>query len=471
VSDGTEAKERPGGLWADIRAGLSGQHRDHTRGRIGRAIVVLAVPMVLEMCMQSLFGVVDVFFVGKLGADAVSVVGITDSLLTLVFAIALGLSMGTTAMVARRIGEGAPERASVAAVQAIAAGTLLSVPVGVLGFVYAGDLLRLMGGDESLVRTGTSFTALMLAGNATIMLLFLINAVFRGAGEPAIAMRALWIANGINIALDPILIFGLGPFPALGLYGAAVATVVGRGIGVVYQLWRLGCGRGRIVVAVPQLRIRPAVMARLLRVSAIGILQFLIGTASFVALVRIVSVFGELALAGYTIAVRVIIFVLLPAWGMGNAAATLVGQNLGAGNPGRAERSVWMTARANMVFLGLIAVLFITLAETLVRPFSSDPEVIGYAADCLRIVSYSYVFWSFGMIAVMAFNGAGDTTTPTWINLFVYWLFQIPLAWLLAVELGFGPNGAFGAIAATQVVLAATGVLLFRRGTWKHRTI
>jgi putative MATE family efflux protein len=310
------------GIWADVRAALVGTHRDHTRGSIGRAIFVLAVPMVLEMCMQSLFGVVDVFFVGKLGPDAVSVVGITDSILTLVFAVALGLSMGTTAMVARRIGEVQPERASIAAVQSIAVGTALSVPIGVAGFVFAPDILRLMGGGPEMVRTGASYTALMLGGNVTVMLLFLINAVFRGAGEPAIAMRALWIANLINIVLDPILIFGWGPIPAMGLFGAAVATTLGRGIGVGYQLWRLGSGRGRIVVQRPQLEIHPAIMARLLRVSAIGIVQFLVGTASYVGLTRIVAVFGDVALAGYTIAVRVIIFVLLPSWARTSAPAT-----------------------------------------------------------------------------------------------------------------------------------------------------
>ena len=395
----------------------------------------------------------------------------TDSMLTLVFAVCIGLSMGSTAMVARRVGEGSPERASVAAVQAIALGTALSLPIGLIGVLFAGDFLGWMGASSELVRSGSSFTAIILGGNVTVMLLFLINAVFRGAGEPVLAMRALWIANIINMLLDPVLIFGWGPIPAMGLEGAAIATTVGRGLGVVYQLVRLGGGRGRIAVARTQLRLAPAVMLRLLRVSAMGILQFLISTASFLGMVRIVAHFGDAALAGYTIAVRVIVFVLLPAWGLGNAAATLVGQNLGAGSPQRAERAVWITAGVNMVFLGLVAVGFVAFARSLVAPFSSEPDVLDFAADCLRIVSLSYVFWAFGMVTVMAFNGAGDTTTPTWINFFVFWVLQIPLAYALAIPLGLGPRGVFGAIAVAQVVLAVIGVAMFRRGRWKTRTI
>lgn len=465
-----EGSARPG-LWGDVRASVVGIPRDYTRESIGRAILLLAIPMVLEMCMQSLFGVVDVFFVGKLGAGAVAVVGMTDSMLTLVFAVAIGLSMGTTAMVARRIGEGRPRRASVAAVQAIALGTLVSVPIGLAGVVFAGDFLRWMGAAPELVSEGSTFTAIILGGNVTVMLLFLINAVFRGAGEPALAMRALWIANIVNMLLDPLLIFGWGPIPAMGLEGAAVATTVGRGLGVVYQLVRLGGGRGRIAVGLDQLRVEAAVMLRLMRVSAIGVLQFLISTASFLGMVRIVAVFGDAALAGYTIAVRVIVFVLLPAWGLGNAAATLVGQNLGARSPQRAERAVWITAFVNMVFLGVVAVVFVAFARTLVAPFSSEPDVVAFAADCLRIVSFSYVFWAFGMVTVMAFNGAGDTTTPTWINFFVFWVLQIPLAYALAIPFGMGPSGVFGAIAMAQAVLAVAGVTIFRLGRWKQRTI
>ena len=374
-------------------------------------------------------------------------------------------------MVARRVGEGDKAAAAVAAVQVIAVGFVLSIPIAVLGVVFAPESLRLMGASVDLSLEGAGFTAIILGGNVTVMLLFLINAVFRGAGDPAVAMRALWIANLINIGLDPLLIFGLGPFPELGLEGAAIATTLGRGIGVAYQLWKLGNGSGHIVVGWADVRLVPDVMLRLLRVSGIGILQYLISTASFLGLVRILALFGDVALAGYTIAVRIIIFVLLPAWGMGNAGATLVGQNLGAGDPERAEKSVWFTARCNTVFLGLGAIVLVFFARPLVAIFVPQQDVVAIAAECLRIFSYSYVFWGFGVIAVLAFNGAGDTTTPTWINFWVYWVVQIPLAYWLAVVQDQGPTGVFWAICVSQVLLAVVGVTAFRRGTWKTREI
>jgi putative MATE family efflux protein len=454
-----------------VRASIGGAHNDYTRAGLGRAILLLSIPMVLEMSMQSLFGVVDVFFVGKLGAGAVAVVGMTDSLLTLIFAVAIGLSMGTTAMVARRVGEGDRHAAAVAAVQAIGLGVLISLPLGALGWLASRPLLRLMGAAPELIDGGSTFTSIILGANLVVMLLFLINAIFRGAGEPAFSMRALWIANGINMLLDPLLIFGWGPVPALGLTGAALATTTGRAAGVVYQLYRLGGGRGRVTLRLADLRPAPAVLARLLRVSAIGVLQFLISTASYLGLIRIVATFGEAALAGYTIAVRVIVFVLLPAWGVGNAAATLVGQNLGAGDPRRAERAVWITGFVNMIFLGLVAVGFVFLAEPMIRVFSGDDTVVGHAVTCLRVVSASYVFWAYGMVMMMAFNGAGDTTTPTWINLLVFWLLQIPLAYGLAVPGGYGPRGVFVAIAVAQTALALVSIAVFRRGGWKDRRI
>ncbi|MDH3744417.1 MAG: MATE family efflux transporter [Acidobacteriota bacterium] len=459
------------GFWAAVRDSIRGVRMDYTSVPIGRAILLLAVPMVLEMSMQSLFSVVDVYFVGKLGSDAVAVVGISDSLLTLVFAIAIGLSMGTTAMVARRIGEQDPDAASVAAQQAIALGIAVAVPLGILGILFSERLLLWMGMVPATAEYGSAFTAILLGGNATVMLLFLINAVFRGAGDPAIAMRALWIANGLNILLDPILIFGWGPIPALGLEGAAIATTVGRGIGVLYQFRMLGRPQSHVRVDWRRIRVVQAIMARLARVSGIGILQYLVGTASFLGLVRIVALFGADALAGYTIAVRVIIFVLLPAWGMGNAAATLVRQNLGAGDTARAEKSVWLTALCNSLFLGGVAVILVFFARPLVGFFSNDPAVTRIATESLRIISYSYVFWGYGMITVLAFNGAGDTTTPTWINFFVYWVVQLPLAYFLSVPLGWGPQGAFVAVAVSQATLAVVGVLAFRRGTWKTRDI
>jgi len=459
------------GFWRDVRASISGAQIDYTRATLSRAILLLSIPMVLEMSMQSLFGVVDVFFVGKLGAEAVAVVGMTDSLLTLVFAVAIGLSMGTTAMVARRVGEGDRRSAALAAVQAIGLGVGISIPLGAVGLLYSADLLALMGASRELIAGGSTFTAIILGSNLVVMMLFLINAVFRGAGEPAISMRALWIANIINMLLDPLLIFGWGPIPALGLTGAAVATTTGRGIGVAYQFYRLSGGRGRIAIVADELRIDRAVLARLIRVSAIGVLQFLISTASFLGLIRIVAIFGEAALAGYTIAVRVIVFVLLPAWGVGNAAATLVGQNLGAGDTRRAERAVWITGWINMVFLALVALGFLVAAEQVVRVFSDDEIVVAYATDCLLIVSASYVFWAYGMVLMMAFNGAGDTTTPTWINLLVFWVLQIPLAYGLALPLGMGPRGVFIAIAAAQTALALVSLVVFRQGRWKSRVI
>ncbi|MDX1503598.1 MAG: MATE family efflux transporter [Thermoanaerobaculia bacterium] len=458
-------------IWADIRAGIVGEPRDYTAGSIGRAILVLAVPMVLEMSMQSVFAVVDVFFVGKLGSDAVAVVGIADSLLALVFSVAIGLSMGTAAMVARRIGEGDEKAAAHASMQSIWLGLAVSVPIAIVGVVYASDLMRLLGASPELAVYGRGFTAIILGTNATVLLLFLINASFRGAGDPAIAMRALWLANLINIALDPILIFGWGPIPAMGLEGAAVATAVGRGLGVLYQIWRLTNGRGRIHIDWSRARVSLSVMGRLARVSGIGILQYLVSTASFLAMMRILAEFGDRALAAYTIAVRLIIFILLPAWGLGNAAATLVGQNLGAGKPDRAERSVWLTAFANAGFLLAVAVVFVLVPEWLAGLFSPEPPVLEMAAACLRIFSYSYVFWGFGMITVMAFNGAGDTTTPTWIHFLVYWVAQIPLAYWLALVLDHGPEGVFAAIAICQGLLAVVGVAVFRRGTWKRRQI
>ena len=459
------------GFWSDVRGALAGRRMDYTSIPIGRAILLLAVPMVLEMSMQSLFSVADVYFVGKLGSAAVAVVGVTDQFLTLVFAVAIGLSMGTTAMVARRVGEGDDEGASKATGQAILLGIGLSIPVAIVGVWLARDLLVWMGVEAAAASDGASFTAIILGGNVTVMLLFLINAAFRGAGDPALAMRALWIANALNIALDPLLIFGWGPIPAMGLAGAAVATTLGRGVGVIYQLWKLTHPTSHLQLDWRKLRVVPEVMLRLARVSGIGVLQYLVSTASFLALIRFLAIFGEAALAGYTIAVRVIIFVLLPAWGMGNAAATLVGQNLGAGDPARAERSVWLTALCNAVFLALVTVALIAWGEPIVLVFSREPAVVEIAASCLRIVAYSYVFWGYGMIAVLAFNGAGDTTTPTWLHFIAYWVVQIPLAWVLAMPLGWGEDGIFWSIAIGQLTIAVIGVLAFRRGSWKTREI
>ncbi len=458
-------------VWRDVRDAVRGVERDYTTGSLGRAVLLLAVPMVLEMAMQSVFEVVDVYFVGRLGPAAVAILGLADSLLGLVFALSLGLSMGAAAMVARRIGEGSPERASVAAVQAIVGGVVLSAVLGFVGIAYASDLLRLLGASPDIAAQGEAFTAIMLGGSATVVLLFLINGILRGAGDPALAMRSLWLANLINIVLDPLLIFGLGPIPAFGLEGAAIATTIGRGVGVAYQLRQLSNRDGRIVVDWRRARLDLPVLGRVMRVSGMGIVQYLVGTASFLGLIRILAPFGETVLAGYTVAVRVIVFILLPAWGMGNAASTLVGENLGASNPDRAERAVWVTARWNTLFLGIVGVLFVIFARPIVGLLSTDAEVVAIAATCLRTVAYSYVFWGFGLITVLAFNGAGDTATPTWINFFVYWVVQLPLAWVLAVPAGFGMEGVFVTIAICQTLMAIVGVLVFQRGRWKTRTI
>lgn len=467
MSTTAQTVREPSTFWPSLRAVLMGAQFDYTQGSIPRAITLLAIPMVLEMMMESLFGVVDVFFIAHLGADAVATVGLTESLLTPLFAIALGLSMGTTAIVARRIGEKRPEEASVAAGQALIIGVVISAVVGTAGFFFASDLLRVMGASDSIVRTGSGYTRTIFSASATIFFLFLINAVFRGAGDASIAMRALWIANGINILLNPCLILGLGPFPALGVTGSAVGTTIGRGTGVLFQLWMLSRGSSRVHVHFRQIRLDLAVMTRLIRLSVGGMLQYLINVASWIALVRMAAMFGSAAIAGYTLAIRVIIFGILPSWGMSNAAATLVGQNLGAKQPDRAERSVWMAGVYNMMFMGSLGLLFIVFAQPIVMLFTHDPDVIRVAATTLRYVSYGYVFYAYGMVVVQSFNGAGDTLTPTIINLFCYWLCQIPLAWWLAFHTRFNVGGVFLAIAISESLMSVVGILAFRRGTWK----
>jgi putative MATE family efflux protein len=457
--------------WSLLRDAIAGVPMDFTEGNLSRAVLLLSVPMVLEMAMESLFGILDAWWVGRLGPDAVAAVGVTEALLTVVFALALGLSLSATALVARRIGERDPEAAADTAVQAIVVGVLVAVPSGVAGLVWAKDLLGLMGAPRSVVEVGWGYTAWMLGGNATILLLFLINAIFRGAGDASLAMRSLWLANAVNIVLDPCLIFGLGPFPELGVTGAAIGTTLGRGVGVAYQVRALLRRGGRIELQRRHLRLHPGTMLRLLRVSLGGILQFLIATASWLGLLRLLTPFGAAAIAGYTIAIRIVIVTILPSWGMSNAAATLVGQNLGAGKPDRAQRSVWLTGIYNMVFLAGVAVVFIVFAEPLVGFFTSDPAVVDLGASCLRILSYGYGFYAWGMVIVQAFNGAGDTTTPTWVNFFCYWLFQIPLAFGLTRGLGMGPEGVFAAITAAESLLAVAGVICFRRGRWKTQAV
>jgi len=455
----------------DIRDAIFGSRQDFTEGSIGRAVLLLAVPMVLEMSMESLFAIVDVFFVARLGADAVATVGLTEGMLTIIYGIAMGLSMATIAMVARRIGEKNPDGAAVAALHSIGIGICIAAVVAVVGVWNAPRLLGLMGASPAIVRGGSTFTAITFGGILGVFLLFLVNSTLRGAGDAPLAMRGLWIANAINIVLDPCLINGWGPFPRLGVTGASVATTTGRGFGALLQLYVLLSGSGRIKFRREQFKLNVEVLVRILRVSASGMMQFLIATASWLGMVRIMAMFGSAALAGYTIAIRIIIFTILPSWGMANAAATLVGQNLGAKKPDRAERSVWLTGFYNMLFLGSVGLIFIVFAEPLVGLITSEPQVLSYASNCLRFVSYGYVFYAYGMVMVQAFNGAGDTVTPTLINLFCYWLWQIPIAYSLSRLAGWGPKGVFTAIAISESTLAVVSMLLFRRGKWKKQKI
>jgi putative MATE family efflux protein len=459
------------GLLRDLRDALRGSGMDYTQGGIGRAILLLSVPMMLEMAMESAFAVVDIYFVSSLGASAVATVGLTESVLTLIYAVAIGLSMGTTALVARRTGEKKPKEAADAGVQAILVAAAASIPFAVAGGFFAKEILRVMGGDAWSIEHGYRYTAWMLGGNAVIMLIFVINAVFRGAGDAAIAMRVLWLANGINVVLDPALIFGWGPFPEMGIQGAAVATSIGRGLGVVMQLWVLFRGGKHIRVFWSQIRVQGKVMGQLVRTSLGGIGQFIIATSSWIGLVRIVSVFGSEAVAGYTIAVRIIIFTMMPSWGLSNAAATLVGQNLGARQPERAERSVWITGFANMAFLAVVSIVYISLNESLVRIFTTQPGVIATGAQCLRIVSYGYIAYAWGLVMPQAFNGAGDTLTPTKINFFCFWLLEIPLAYLLAIKLGAKQSGVYWSIVVAESTAGVAAIWLFKRGKWKQTKV
>jgi putative MATE family efflux protein len=468
----SESPNQPqAGFFSAVREAIRGSQRDYTQGAVGRSVLILSVPMVLEMLMESIFVVVDVYFVGKLGADAVATVGLTESLLTLIYTLAIGLSIGVTAMVARYIGERNPDGAARVAVQAIILGLILAAMIGVAGVILGPDLLKLMGATDAVVKIGSGYTKMMLAGNASILLLFLLNAVFRGAGDAAIAMRVLWLANSINILLGPCLIFGIGPFPKLGVTGAAIATTIGRSTGALFALSRLSRIGARVHIKGKHLLPDPALMMRLIRVSASGAFQVFIGMASWIGLIRIISKFGSDALAGYTIGMRIILFALLPSWGMSNAAATMVGQALGAKKPERAERAVWKAGFYNMLFLGVVGLVFIVFAGNIIRLFSNDGNVIPFGVDCLRIVACGFLFYAYGMVITQSFNGAGDTFTPTVINLFVFWLWEIPLAYILAFKVGLGPRGVFLAMMIAFSTLAVVSALVFRRGHWKTKAV
>jgi len=453
---------------AFVRESLQDNDNDYTSGRIGRALGLLAIPMMLEMSMESVFAVVDIAFVSRLGTDAIAAVGITEALITVLYAVAVGLGMGVTAMVSRRIGAREREAAARVTGQAIWIGAALSLLIGIPGIIYAADMLRMMGASDSVIETGTGFAAVLLGGSASILYLFILNAAFRGAGDATVALRSLWLANGLNIVLDPCLIFGLGPFPEMGVTGAAVATTIGRSIGVIYQLWYLFDGRGRLQFRLRNLVVAPKVMMRMLIISAGGVGQFLIATSSWIIVMRIIALYGSTAVAAYTIGLRMFEFIWLPSWGLGNAAATLVGQNLGAGKPERAERSTWRAARYNLIFMTTAGLLLVALAPGITGLFSNDPEVLRYGTACLRILAIGVPMYAIGMIVTQALNGAGDTVTPTVLNFICFWVLQIPLAYWLATDVSMGPNGVFAAIVVSESLVTILSVIVFRRGRWKH---
>ncbi len=459
------------GFWRIVWLALQGKDYDYTSEHLNRAVLLLAVPMVLEMIMESLFAVVDVFWVSRLGSDAVAVIGLTESVMSLIYAVAIGISIAATAIVARRIGEKDPEAASAAAGQILLLGVTVSAGIGIVLGYFADDILRLMGASEAVVALGTDFARLMLGGNITVFMIFLINAIFRGAGNAVLAMRTLWLANALNIVLGPFFIFGWGPFPELGVAGAAVATNIGRGIGVLYQLWHLAGHHSRVRVRLRHLRPQFGALKAILATAWSGIAQLLISTTSWVGLFKILALFGSTALAGFTIAIRIVTFALMPAWGLANAGATLVGQNLGAHKADRAAEAIRIATRFNVIFLAVVGVLFVVFSGPLVRLFTTDAEVITQGTRALWIVSLAFPLYAAGMCLEAAFNGAGDTWTPTRLNFFCFWLGQVPLAWVLAEPLKLGPLGVYIAVPISFSVLALWSAVLFRRGQWKEQRV
>jgi putative MATE family efflux protein len=457
--------------FALLRESLAGEQHDYTQGRIGRAVLLLAIPMMLEMAMESVFAVVDIFWVAGLGAGAVAAVGLTEAVLTLLYAVALGLGMAVTALVSRRIGAHDRQGAAEVAGQTIWISLGTAALVLGVGVPLAPGILHFMGAEPDVIAGGTGYTTLMFGGSITILLLFLLNAVLRGAGDAAFAMRVLWLANGINIVLGPCFIYGVGPFPQLGVAGAAVATNIGRGIGVLFALYWLTNGRARVVLRLPHLRLKLDVLLSVLKISAGGVLQFVIATSSYMGLMLVISGYGSAAIAGYTIAMRIMMFMFLPAWGLSSAAATLVGQNLGARAPERAESSVWVATKYNTLFLTAVAIVLVVFPATLVGIFTTDPDVLGYGASCLRLIGLGFPLYAVGMTMVQAFNGAGDTSTPTWLNLLCFWLLQLPLAYVLARSVDLGPTGVFVAAAIAESLLSVAAWIVFRRGKWKLKVV
>ncbi|MBC6993061.1 MATE family efflux transporter [Neolewinella lacunae] len=458
-------------IWTLLGAAIRGEQFDLTTIGIPRAIVLLAVPMMLEMAMESVFALVDTFFVGRVGTEALTTVGLTEVMMTLIYSLAIGLSTAPMAMVARFVGEKQPEKAGRAAGQAILLGILVSLLLAVPGVLYAEDLLALMGASPEVIRQGAGYTRIMFASNVVIMLLFVINGIFRGAGEATKAMRVLWIANGINIVLDPIFIFGLGPIPGLGVEGAAIATTIGRGCGVVYQLYLLFGDRSVVKMGERAWRVDWNMQKRIGRIASTGAFQYLIASASWVFLMRVIASFGDAAVAGYTVSIRLILFTLLPAWGLANAAATFVGQNLGAGQPARAERGVWVTLKATSLYLGILSVGYFIFARPLVQAFVGEAEAVGYGIQSLRLFAVGYVLFGLGMIPIQAFNGAGDTRTPTLINFICFWILEIPLGYFLALNLGLEVQGVVSAVVIAEGILAVLALWLFWRGSWKTTVV
>jgi putative MATE family efflux protein len=457
-----------------ISQAIKGENTDYTSGSIRRAVLLLAIPMILEMCMESVFALVDIFFVGHLpnSTHTVQTVGLTESVITIVYSLAIGISMAATAVVARRVGEKNYEGAAVAAVQSMWVAFFITGIISIIGFVFAADILRLMGAEEETIKIGTNYTRIMMAGSLPIMLLFLINGIFRGAGNASIAMKSLWIANGCNIILCPTFINGFGPIPALGVTGAAVATTIGRSIGVAYQLYHLFKGEGIVKLHLNNLRFDLPIIRNIIHIASPGSLQFIIGSCSWIVLARLVAETGHSAAsAGYQTAIRVVLFFILPAWGMSNAAATLVGQNLGAGQPQRAEESVMKTAKYNAIFMAIVSLIFLFGASPILGVFTNVPEVKSIAVQALHIIASGYIFYGIGMVMANAFNGAGDTWTPTWINFFGFWCFQIPLAYLLAKYFEMGPTGIFIAVPVAETAIAIVAYILFKKGKWKRTMV
>ena len=458
-------------IWELFREAVSGKEKNHTEGNIKKALFLLAIPMVLEMIFESVFAIVDIYFVSKLGDDAVATVGITESITTIVYAIGFGLSMATTALVARRIGEKKPEEASKVAFQAIVTGAIASIFIAIIGIFYSRDLLGLMGANSTIVNEMSGYTTIILGSNIIIMMLFINNAIFRSAGDAALSMRVLIVANCLNIILDPLLIFGLGPIPAMGVEGAAIATSIGRGIAVIYQFVLLAKGSGQIHLRREHIRIKLKTMKQLIGLSVGGIGQNIIATSSWIGLMRIMAEFGSAAIAGYTIAIRILIFILLPSWGLSNAAATLVGQNLGAEQPDRAEKSVWVAGKINVIFLGLIGVVFYLFPRFFIELFTMDQAIVSNGIQALQIISIGFVFYGLGMVLLNALNGAGDTKTPTILNFISFWLVEIPIAYFLAIHFAWDQKGVFYSIIIAEMTLTLIAFFWFKQGKWKLKKV